>query len=619
MPMVVFTSFLSRRVESRGMPVELLEGYLGYTSFLAVYRETRDSLSLAQGPSADISARTSINDSPQSSEVRGGHTADGDNNKSVVLSPRILEHSLIVLRRIPSTDVALSLFQKHTNPNDGWIRLAAQRVIESMLSVFGRQLRSRKPKDLEELARILSENTAKPWCEEEPDPDAWQASFSGQNMRWECLGILFTYWALASLSDQAHRTEPQKSITAVYHEAAELCIDLCRNSVPNSLLQYLTYKVAVIDSIKSGDTSPGFWKLHGQQIALATYLGMHTIQQSASYVPTVAAEARRRLISQIFVVDKAAASFNGRPPLLSRKYMLTPLPLDLCDEVLLSDPDTIAKAVEALDDNGWNKDGKCYSTTIVRARRMLASVKDEVMEVSLGDPTCTSTEALLALRERELEAFSGLPGDVKYRSEDVRDLRVTSSELYAKIVIHLEHLQNLFFISRLLIKWGYSNHAELLKVSFEMVAVTLVFWTHMDRLAGLHGDFEWLVMAYAAPAGGILCNELLGPPQHIHIAGMTRSSIIQQLSLLNGFLDWVSPSAPNGDLCSSCKTVIQHVLDHALNAPPQGSSDAADENAFDFNIDLSSDIDAINGYFNFDLLDTYDWLRPDMLSNQHSV
>lgn len=60
-------------------------------------------------------------------------------------------------------------------------------------------------------------------------------------------------------------------------------------------------------------------------------------------------------------------------------------------------------------------------------------------------------------------------------------------------MIHLEHLQNLFFIARLLIKWGYSNQAELLEVSFEMVAVALVFWTHMDRLAGLHGDFEWLV------------------------------------------------------------------------------------------------------------------------------
>lgn len=76
----------------------------------------------------------------------------------------------------------------------------------------------------------------------------------------------------------------------------------------------------------------------------------------------------------------------------------------------------------------------------------------------------------------------------------MRDVSVEASKLYAKILVHLEHLQNLFFIARLLIKWGYSNHAELLKVSFEMVAVTLVFWTHMDRLAGLHGGFGWLVI-----------------------------------------------------------------------------------------------------------------------------
>lgn len=343
-----------------------------------------------------ILSHRSANASPQVPGSRDGDIDAAEPGKnSVVLSPRTLEHSLIVLRRIPAEDVAVSLFQKHQNPNDGWIRLAAQRVIESMLSVFGRQLRSRKPRDLEELARILSVNTAKPWCEEEPDPDTWQASFSGHNMRWECLGILFTYWALASLADQPQRPGPGKSMTEVYHEAAELCIDLCRNSAPNSLLQYLTYKVTIIESIKNGDTAPGFWKLHGQQVALATYLGMHTIQQDSSYVPTVASEARRRLISQIFVVDKVAASFNGRPPLLSRKYMLTPPPLDLSDEVLLSDRETIAKAVDALDENGWNRDGKFYSTTIVRARRMLASVKDEVMEVSLGASAFTSTEALL--------------------------------------------------------------------------------------------------------------------------------------------------------------------------------------------------------------------------------
>lgn len=127
-------------------------------------------------------------------------------------------------------------------------------------------------------------------------------------------------------------------------------------------------------------------------------------------------------------------------------------------------------------------------------------------------------------------------------------------------------------------------------------------------------------MAFAAPSGGVLCNELLKPSlQHTPVQGVTRSGIIQQLSLLSGFLDWVSPSAPNGDLCSSCKAVIQHVLDYALNAPPAEPSSAAPEGAFDFNLDFSSDIDAINGYFNFDLLNTFHFEAPNLMGSSQEL
>lgn len=77
---------------------------------------------------------------------------------------------------------------------------------------------------------------------------------------------------------------------------------------------------------------------------------------------------------------------------------------------------------------------------------------------------------------------------------DIGDASVDKLTLYAKILVHLEHLQNLFFVLRLLVKRGHnSSHAELVGVSFEMVVVTLVFWTHMDRLSGLHGDVESVV------------------------------------------------------------------------------------------------------------------------------
>lgn len=348
---------------------------------------------------------------------RGSESAAADQDDpegpALSLSPQTLETCLTVLRRIPGEDVALSLFLKHANPNDGWIRLAARRLVESLHAAFGRALRSRRPADLEAMAHAISASTARPLAEDaEPDAERWMASFSGRRLRWECVGVLFTYWAFAALADHPHRPEllghgsggaggvgggeklDPRRVMLAYKEAAQLCIELCRGCAPNSLFLYLTYKNAILESVLVGDAAPSFWCRLGEVVATATYLGFHALAHDDDEV-TVAAQARRRLVSQIFVIDKVAASFSGRPPLLGRKYMLTSPPLDLSDEALLAGGDVLARAVEALDEKGWNQEGKFYSTTIVRARRLRASLIDEIMEFALGNPIYASIEALL--------------------------------------------------------------------------------------------------------------------------------------------------------------------------------------------------------------------------------
>lgn len=135
-------------------------------------------------------------------------------------------------------------------------------------------------------------------------------------------------------------------------------------------------------------------------------------------------------------------------------------------------------------------------------------------------------------------------------------------------------------------------------------------------------------MGYAAPAGGILCMELLKPtlprPGSSNSSshpGLTRAAIVQKLSLLLGFLDWIKPTAPNGDLCRECKVVIERVLDHTLNnnndASPMKTSGGNDngellaapaaEPLLGWGEPLPAALD-----FNFDLLDTFDWLRSDV-------
>lgn len=407
---------ISSRIDSpdpRALPSETSPGYLGFTSFHQVYQETQNSLSLIQGASILTSLRSPR--LPGSGSGTGSATPDqngADPNHAgpaAFLSPQTLQTCLTVLRRIPGEDAALALFLKHANPNDGWIRLAARRLVESLHDAFGRELRSRRPADLEAMAHAVSASTARPLLAEDAEPDAerWMAAFSGRRMRWESLGVLFTYWAFAAMADHPHRPElgvgmeaaaaealDPRRVTLAYKEAAQLCIELCRGCAPNSLSLYLGYKNAILDSILVGDAAPSFWCRMGEVVASATYLGFHALPQDDHEV-TAAAQARRRLVSQIFVIDKVAASFSGRPPLLSRKYMLTSLPLDLSDEVLLAGGDVLARAVEALDEKGWNQEGNFYSTTIVRARRLQAFLIDETMEFALGNPIYASIEALL--------------------------------------------------------------------------------------------------------------------------------------------------------------------------------------------------------------------------------
>ncbi|KAJ4125222.1 hypothetical protein NW754_013508 [Fusarium falciforme] len=286
-------------------------------------------------------------------------------------------------------------------------------------------------------------------------------------------------------------------------------------------------------------------------------------------------------------------SFTGRPPLLGRRYFSTPLPLDLSDGELLADQETLTRAVQALDEHGWNKNGELLSATLTRARVQIAVIKDEMLEIALENTSKVSINSLLPV-----------PQSLIYRTEDLSDPDADIEIIYARILVRLEHLQNLFFAERLLLRLGRVDDSRLLVISFEMVTLTLVFWTHQDRFAGVRRDFEWLLMAYAAPGGGILCLELLRPTfhgTHPDCPKLSRSAIIQKLSLLIGFLDWVRPPAPNADLCADCKAVIQGVLDHNLNAPIAGGG-ALETLDWEFPMQLD---------FNFDLLDTFDWLRAE--------
>ena len=136
-----------------------------------------------------------------------------------------------------------------------------------------------------------------------------------------------------------------------------------------------------------------------------TFLGLHQLPDDPPGVlPTAASESKRRLASKIFIIDKLTACFTGRPPLLSRRYVSTSLPLDLEDEVLLDGNQAVEKAVKSLDGGGWNTDGKLYSSTSPRARYLFCCTLDHIMEISLGQVE-TSVSTILSVHPKDTASF----------------------------------------------------------------------------------------------------------------------------------------------------------------------------------------------------------------------
>ncbi|KAK1246073.1 hypothetical protein MKX07_005142 [Trichoderma sp. CBMAI-0711] len=588
--------------ERASSPLHQAPGYLGFTSYSSVFEETKNSLLMLQGFHAWLPQP--IND--------GQRQGVADELSRCLCSPT-KEMCLVVLRAIPAPNTCyIELVQESPFYRDGWQRVMAQRVLADLHERFGSYLGPcRLDSQLEEIALFLSDNTTRPFHELEPDPEKWIGQFTGPNLRWESLGFVFSF---NDLVFPDHGGLDSKSALKEWVEISRVCLGLCmdlsrRFASANGLLAQLSHRRATLESIHAGDASYSTWRCTAEAVALVTFLGMHAESNSPSYEPTLASESRRRLFAQLFVGEKDGVLFTGRPPRLSHRYAFTPLPLDLRDEDLLAGGEALERAVAGLDENGWNTGGKIYSATVTRARCIVAMIRDELVEIGIGKPRQKVASTLLRdLKERQLEAVKEFPSSLAYNPSEILDPDSNVNLIFARLLLQLEQLQNLFFVERLLLKHGELDEGAMLLISFQLVSLTLLFWTHKDRFAPFRNDFEWLVMAFATPSGGILCMELLNPTlkgSHPKDPSITRSNIIQQLSLLIAFLEWIDPSRPNGDMCVTASAVMRRVLDHVLNtANEEGLSWRPEERD---NVQLD---------FSLELFDTFDWMRYDAVANQ---
>jgi hypothetical protein len=118
-------------------------------------------------------------------------------------------------------------------------------------------------------------------------------------------------------------------------------------------------------------------------------------------------------------------------------------------------------------------------------------------------------------------------------------------------------------------------------------------------------------MCYGMPSIGILCTEVLKQVKNPDEAEVKLpvSEIVQNLSLMIGFLDWIRPSAGNYKLCRPLARVIRRVLDQlfepaAVEVPREKGS--------------LQQVEATDDFWRLGNMDDLDWLNSiDWTSGQY--
>jgi len=80
-----------------------------------------------------------------------------------------------------------------------------------------------------------------------------------------------------------------------------------------------------------------------------------------------------------------------------------------------------------------------------------------------------------------------------------------------------------------------------------MLDLNIFLWAERDRMTSYQHDYDYIIMAFGIPAIGVLCKELpnqVRNPESVKIK-LPTSEIVQNLSLMVAFLNWVKPTSGN--------------------------------------------------------------------------
>jgi hypothetical protein len=284
------------------------------------------------------------------------------------------------------------------------------------------------------------------------------------------------------------------------------------------------------------------------------------------------------------------------------------MPLDLDDNDIMADEETLDRAIAALDENGWNTERRHLRTSWVRLRYISATYREEILDVALSKVDENVERQLLDISRRIQESWDNFPEQLRYSPNCWNE--ISSPYVCLMLVIaHQTHWYNEFIIRKLLDQGQtpITSNLELLRVSTSLLSTTLTLGTIRDRLYDIHKEFLVEVILCGIPSASVLATALQEqqrtsapfPPS------VSRAEMIRMLSVLISHLEAAEhldsssarPGEANYNLCKKACKAFTRIVDRVLEPRAEEITPNAVEAELDFDLDMftAPGLDAFEG------------------------
>lgn len=216
------------------------------------------------------------------------------------------------------------------------------------------------------------------------------SQFTDYNLRWEAIGNIFAIagMCLMSLDDKdpllsdsnTGKKWSKATLASQLIHACDTCAIICiRYSLAASevTVAFLCNSLQFL-SMVFGDGSSRLWSRLAEISGLVYSTELHLDQNK---YPRFLRQWRRIIFASAFFLDKAVATFSGKPPLINWRFCDMTPPQDLNTEDMLSTESHIAQP--RCNEHGWNLHGRLNDCSFVRLRFMISALRAEILEVCL--------------------------------------------------------------------------------------------------------------------------------------------------------------------------------------------------------------------------------------------